>query len=123
MRASQTPQEKRVRENLLSSIEVAHGLSSKSCQILSKKTQFKKFLAFMAEKAPETMATTLTNILKRIPEPTGHDLTGQGRKRAADQTARSEARETKKAKLDRVRIFAKEAIHTEGSEQVSEVMI
>lgn len=120
MRASQTRQETRARENIIQGMEAAHGLlSSKSCQILSKKTSFKKFLAFMAEKAPETMGKTLEDILKKMPQPTGNDLTGKGRKRAPDQAARNEARETKKAKLETVRMFGREAIPNEDGERVS----
>ena len=75
----------------------------------------------MAEKAPETMRTTLKNILRTMPRSTGNDLTGAGRKRAGDQAARNEARKTKKAKLDRVRLFGREAIQPEGGEQVSKM--
>ena len=87
--------------------------------MLSKKIPFKKFLAFMAEKAPETMEMILKNILKKIPKSTPGDHDGKGRKRASDETAREEARETKRAKLERIRMFAREAVPNEESERVS----
>ena len=97
MQISQTRQETRARKNIIQNMKIVHELLSfKSCQILSKKISFKKFLIFMIEKSFETMKMILKNILKRMSRSTDNDLIEKERKKTTNQIARNEIRKIKK---------------------------
>ena len=76
----------------------------------------------MVEKSPETIRTTLKHIVKKMSRFTDNDHDETERKKALNQTTRNEVRKTKKAKLNRIKMFAMKTIPNKDNERISKYM-
>ena len=76
----------------------------------------------MIEKFSETIKTTLKHIIKKMSRFIDNDYDEIKRKKALNQTTRNETRETKKAKLNKIKMFAMKTISNKNNERINKYM-